>query len=186
MVSNDTVSEMKELELWLPVINWPKYLVSNFGRVTRNGKLLSLFPIIGYPSFNVISGTKRKSLRVHREVLRAFVGISPAGFHARHKDGNPSNCKLDNLEWGTGKENEHDKIKHGRIPYGDKNGSRKFPERLKRGSSNSNSKLTESKVRDARIRALKGESVHDMSIEFGVSVRGLYYAVERKTWRHVY
>lgn len=42
---------------------------------------------------------------VHRLVLMAFVGPPPAGYVCDHKDGSPSNNRLDNLEWVTHKEN---------------------------------------------------------------------------------
>lgn len=58
---------------------------------------------------------------VHRLVLETFIGGCPAGFICRHLDGNPKNNTLDNLCWGTYKENEADKIRHGTHPQGEKN-----------------------------------------------------------------
>lgn len=50
---------------------------------------------------------------VHRLVLEAFVGPCPEGMECRHLDGNPANNKLDNLKWGTRKENQDDSKRHG-------------------------------------------------------------------------
>ena len=50
---------------------------------------------------------------VHRLVLEAFVGPCPEGMECRHLDGNPGNNRLDNLAWGTPKENFADSMRHG-------------------------------------------------------------------------
>ena len=53
----------------------------------------------------------RKSWRVHRLVLLAFVGPSELG--VRHLDGDKLNNKLSNLAYGTQRENVHDSMRHG-------------------------------------------------------------------------
>lgn len=51
---------------------------------------------------------------VHALVLEAFVGPCPPGMEACHfPDRDPSNNRLDNLRWGTRKENYEDSVKHG-------------------------------------------------------------------------
>src|SRR4051812_17537545 len=74
---------------------------------------------------------------LHHLVLRAFVGPCPPGMECRHLDGDPTNNRLDNLAWGTPKQNSEDKIRHGT---------------QSRGLDRWNAKLTPSKVR--RIRRL--------------------------------
>jgi hypothetical protein len=54
-----------------------------------------------------------KTRRVHEIILLAFVGPKPPGLECRHLDGNPANCALSNLAWGTHLENEADKARHG-------------------------------------------------------------------------
>jgi hypothetical protein len=71
----------------------------------------------GYKRINLSDGQSRKSrkkkqLMVHHLVLRAFVGPCPAGMQTRHLDGNPANNRLDNLCWGTPKENAEDCARH--------------------------------------------------------------------------
>lgn len=51
--------------------------------------------------------------RVHELVLTTFVGPCPSGLECRHLDGNPARCALANLAWGTHRENEADKYRHG-------------------------------------------------------------------------
>jgi hypothetical protein len=63
---------------------------------------------------------KHYNKKIHLLVLRAFKGEAP-GMVARHLDGNPMNNRLDNLCWGTYKENSSDMIKHGRSQRGEKN-----------------------------------------------------------------
>jgi len=108
-------------ELWLPVNDWPAYEVSSGGNVRRNGKPIKVFyNNHGYLSFNVSrSNTSRKMLRLHREVAKLFVAPF-FGPLVRHLDGHKENCLPDNLAWGTSKDNEDDKLKHGRRMNGEK------------------------------------------------------------------
>lgn len=50
---------------------------------------------------------------VHHLVLEAFVGPRPVGLEALHGDGNPANNNVDNLRWGTRRENLYDAVAHG-------------------------------------------------------------------------
>lgn len=106
-------------EIWKPVIGWTSYQVSNLGRARGSRGILSLFVIKNYMAFNVVDREKRKSLRLHREVLRAFTG-KHNGFIVCHHDGNCRNNKLGNLKWGTHGENEEDKKRHKRNLAGER------------------------------------------------------------------
>jgi HNH endonuclease len=58
---------------------------------------------------------------VHKLVLETYVGPCPKGMVARHfPDRDPSNNRLENLQWGSRKENEEDKKVHGTYRSGDK------------------------------------------------------------------
>lgn len=48
-------------------------------------------------------------------VLETFIGERPEGKECCHKDGNPTNNHIENLYWGTSKENTADQILHGRL-----------------------------------------------------------------------
>jgi len=50
---------------------------------------------------------------VHRLVLETYVAACPEGMECRHLDSNPSNNNLNNLCWGTKKENNQDAVKRG-------------------------------------------------------------------------
>jgi len=125
--------------MWLPVVgNEGEYEISDEGHcrsldrtiVTAAytkffpGQLLS--PQIGtkgYPYVNLPiireDGTRhgrRIKRRIHLMVLESFVGLRPAGLHGLHRDGNPANCSLGNLYWGTPTQNSLDAVTHGTHP----------------------------------------------------------------------
>lgn len=58
--------------------------------------------------------------QVHKLVLMAFKGERPDGMVACHNDGNPSNNNIENLRWGTPKENTADMKRHGTLCFGEK------------------------------------------------------------------
>ena len=128
------------MEIWKPIVGYENiYEVSNYGNVRsldrfvktekkpRKGKILK--PRIdskgsGYRYTNLSYEGKIVKISVHVLVLEAFVCKRPNKFiHARHKDGDRTNPRLDNLEWGTISENMQDKVKHGTAQRGEK-GSR--------------------------------------------------------------
>lgn len=56
---------------------------------------------------------RRSKIWVHRLVLETFIGPNPPGLECRHRDGDPTNNRLENLVWGTRVENQHDRKRHG-------------------------------------------------------------------------
>ncbi len=62
---------------------------------------------------------KQKQFPVHQLVLLAYAGPHPEGKpHTRHLDGDPLNNRLENLVYGTAKENALDTVRHGRVRRG--------------------------------------------------------------------
>jgi hypothetical protein len=115
-------------------------------------------------------GKKRHS-PVHWIVATAFLGERPSGMQCRHLDGNPLNNRPSNLKWGTPRENQRDRFKHGTD---------------NRGVANGRSKLSESNVREIRRRYASGRiSQESLGKEFGVSQCMIGAIVLRKNWRHV-
>ena len=69
----------------------------------------------------------QKQFLVHRLVLFAFVGPCPKGMECRHfPDRDPTNNKLENLSWGTRKQNANDRNYHNTDNKGERNGSAKL------------------------------------------------------------
>jgi hypothetical protein len=93
------------------------YKVSTFGKIMscKTGKLRKSSRASKYGHLHVVlfKNKIKKYFLVHRLVLETFIGPCPPGMECRHLDGNPTNNKLNNLRWGTHKENIQDSIKHG-------------------------------------------------------------------------
>lgn len=172
------------LEQWRPVVGYEGlYEVSSHGRVRsvtrivlrRNGnpqtvKGMPRKPVCntyGYFAVVLSSPQKRETKSIHVLVLSAFVG--PAnGLHCRHLDGNKLNNHLSNLAYGTRKENEADKLRHGRRPHGELNGQ---------------SRLTSDNVRF--IREHPEMSGSKLASLFNVHPGTIGYVRRGETWRHV-
>jgi hypothetical protein len=116
-----------EEEIWKDI---PKYgglyEASNFGKIKRLYKYYKAKPFkilklckdrYGYLFVHLSKNCKIKSHTVHRLVLETFVGICPLGMQCRHIDGYKLNNRLDNLCWGTPKENSQDRTKH-KVSFG--------------------------------------------------------------------
>lgn len=109
------------------------YQVSNHGRVRslprttrfiRNGKeVQGAFPgkILsaavrhggGHLYVDLCKEGKVRKWYVHTLVLTAFVGPRPDGMECLHRDGDPTNNRVENLHWNTPSENRLDSVKHG-------------------------------------------------------------------------
>lgn len=106
-----------KIEIWKPIVGYDGYEVSNLGRVrsldridSRNhfikGKIISLNKRKGeYLSFSLCKNGKVKAVNVHRIVAQAFIPNPNNYSIVNHKDENPLNNCVDNLEWCTHKHN---------------------------------------------------------------------------------
>lgn len=103
-------------EIWKPVEELPeKYLVSNLGKIKYIGKYRDRGSEIipchkdkkGYLRINMWDGNNKKTISrtVHYLVARAFIDNPNNYLVINHKDENPSNNCVDNLEWYTYKYN---------------------------------------------------------------------------------
>ncbi len=187
-------------EEWRAVAGFPGYEASDLGRVrswrSRNGRgaakaprILSHGTIHGYPVVCMQGGAKGQHTRfVHALVLNAFVGPCPEGMECLHWDGCRENPKLENLRWGTPKENAADKERHGRIargerhgsatkphrvPRGDRHGSRIHPDRVARGERHGSKTKPESVLRGDKHWSRKHPKIYN-----GVRVENLRKALK--------
>lgn len=175
-------------ERWLPVVGYEGlYEVSDCGRVRvldrmvsrhhtgpylKRGHLLTPQPIrgprqCGHLKVVLYKGAVLKTHQIHRAVLEAFVGPCPSGMECRHLDGDARNNLLENLRWGTPRENREDQHRHGTSNRGERN----------RWSS-----LTAEQVRE--IRRLRGEGIYqkDVAKLFGVTRKAIHAIDRGKTW----
>ena len=100
--------EMEDIKL---IDFLPNTHISRDGRIWRNGreKKFTVGPI-GYEVVSFSTNNKTKTYYKHRLVLHAFVGECPFGCEALHINGNKLDNRLENLRWGTRKENVADSV----------------------------------------------------------------------------
>jgi hypothetical protein len=110
---------MKNETIWRPVRGLEdKYEVSNTGLVRRKAYLMKavVTPKGGHLQINL--GLHRRTY-VHRLVAEAFLGEPGENqIWVNHRNGNPSDNRVENLEWCTPGENiEHGYRHNGRVNY---------------------------------------------------------------------
>lgn len=152
---------------WKVIPTYPNYEVSNFGNVRRVGstKLLALSTKRGthpYQRAHLCQDGKARYILVHRLVLEAFIGPCPKGYQCLHLDNNPRNNRLDNLRWGTPKEN-HSTIN-------------------RKGERNPRAKLSAENI--AYIRSYTGPLI-DLVDQFNVSYKHITHIRSNITWKHL-
>ena len=105
------------------LIGIPNVILSKDGRVWRDCKEKKIsFNCDGYPVTTFSVNCKSKTFYIHQLLLKAFVRLPKKGEECLHKNGIRSDCRLENLSWGTRKENVADAIKHGTATVGERNG----------------------------------------------------------------
>lgn len=91
---------MKTIEEWKVIEDFPEYEVSSFGRIKRSNKFLTpTKKSDGYFKINLRLNKVPKTVYVHRIAAKAFVE-NPNNYNCvNHKDENKANNNADNLEW---------------------------------------------------------------------------------------
>ncbi len=146
----------------------PRIRRTTFGeRVYGGYEVKPIFNNHGYFVVNLTADKKRSQMPVHRVVLDSFVRTKEHGEVCRHLDGNKENNNINNLVWGTQKENVNDQLIHGTQRIGELNGS---------------SKLCESSVRYIRSTS---KTTEELSIELNVSSSCIKKARRCETWARV-
>lgn len=123
-----------------------RYEVSSWARVRRrsDGRHLSRSVLRsgGYPAVSL----NRQKIAVHLIVGPVFLGDPdpsiPGRPVIRHLNGDPTDCRPENLAWGSESENARDRVAHGRDAYARRdqcsNGHRYTPENTYRRPSKPN------------------------------------------------
>lgn len=144
------------------------YRISDRGRLwhTRFGRFLTPRRLShGYIGYTLARKGANRQVLAHRLVLEAFDGPCPEGHQGCHKNGDPTDNRIENLYWGAPKDNGADATRHGRT----------------RARS---AKLTEIEVR--KIRGEYGDApARDLAGRFGVTVPNIHYIGKNQVWQHV-
>jgi len=174
-----------EGEIWRFIEGFDdKYQVSNLGRVKSlipwskthtTERILRQGNLHGYYRVELYLNKKKISYGVHRLVGQAFIPNPNNLPYINHKNGRPSENYVENLEWVTPQQN---------IQHAFRTGLYDLEKR--KGEKNSQSKLTEEKVREIRqIYDGKENSYKTLGIKYGVSNTLIKYVVKKMYWKHV-
>lgn len=165
-------------EEWRVVVGWDDYEVSSLGRVrswknNRHGRSAqprilnpALHPL-GYARVGLSMGHAKRITKVHVLVAEAFYGSRPDGLEVRHLNGDPWDNRLENLRYGTPKENAKDQDLHGTRTRGTRQGS---------------NKLSEDDVRELRRLRNEGWPMSLLAKHFGICIANVHAIVHGRTW----
>ena len=97
----------KQIELWKPIPGYEGlYEVSSKGKIRKlwknSYKIKSQDTLRGYKKVTLFKNQVGKRFQVHRLVAQAFIPNPLKLPQVNHKDENPSNNNVENLEWCTG------------------------------------------------------------------------------------
>ena len=149
------------------------YEVSVDGRV-KNPRRNSILKPWSYPSGHLYVSLNGKKRQVRRLVLSTFGSPQPEGQECRHKDGDPRNNRIENLEWGTRTQNIFDYIEdHGR--HMNKNATpvdtaRQIKEELKNGDW---------------VWGKRTKYANTLSQKYGVSIHVIHDIQKERTFRYL-
>lgn len=162
--------------VWKTCIYNDSFEISNTGIVkriksrnkTNLGKLVAFRPGGSKKNYLRVS-LHNKDFYVHRLVLEHFVGRPPDKFsQCSHKDGNPQNNHISNLEWASPQANSKLKISHGTSG---------------KGEQNAMSILNDEKVKKMRDMYLRGTSAEKLSEIF--KIKNPLPPIMGRSWKHI-
>jgi hypothetical protein len=138
--------------------------------VTRKGQIVGKHGrFIGSPNKSgyLCVGYNRRQYTVHSLVLETYVGPRPRGAYGCHKNDNKLDNSLENLYWGTPRQNSLDCLRN-------------------KGTDHPMVKLTEEKVLKIRQLHEQGAGGYKTIAKlFDVSSGTIKDIIKRKTWNHI-
>jgi membrane-associated PAP2 superfamily phosphatase len=151
------------------VNNYPKYSISNLGRVRslHYGLLKPGRDGDGYLQVALYNSSGCKWFKVHRLVTEYFLGPRPRDMEVCHNNGIITDNRLCNLRYDTKAGNFADKKKHGTENFGTKNGQ---------------NILSETEVMKIVYLLKLGVYQKDIAREVGVSQATVSNIASGKTW----
>ena len=100
---------------WVPCAGYPNYLICREGYVSRNGKVLKPHrgDIQGHLNVRLWKNGRVHEEYIHRLVAKTFIP-NPMNYpFVGHLDDDKENNHVDNLAWGTHKDNYEDSVYNG-------------------------------------------------------------------------
>ena len=108
-------------EKWWYVDGAPEYMVSDYGRVwsKKSKKILKVKPMDkhGHMGVSLFVDGKPRYEYIHRVMAKAFVPNTNNDPIVRHLNDNPKDNFIENLQWGTQKDNIKDCINNGNAHF---------------------------------------------------------------------
>ena len=160
-------------EIWKPFPRNAGYTVSSHGRVIGpRGKILKTkIDRHGYKAFNCTVNKKHTTVKVCIAVLESHIGYKKhKKLVCRHLDDDKQNDCLENLCWGTQKENCQDRKDNASALFGERS---------------PHAKLTEKQVLSIRTQFSQGKTVKFLLKKFNVSETLIRLIINKKAWKHI-
>ena len=174
-------------EKWKIIEEFPKYLISNEGRIKILSTLEDKKVFVkddGYIATTLGNG-KQNYRYVHRLVAEAFVKNKHNKPQVNHINGIKGDNRAENLEWVTPSENIRHAIDTGLLKYKKKEEEIK-KSKYSKGEKISSSKLSPEEVIEIRVlweyREYKQTELADM---FNVDPRTINHVITRRQWKHI-
>lgn len=154
---------------YAPIPLYPEIIVSNCGTSvidTLTDRPVTISYSSGGYRIVIIPRQNQKKEYLHRLVLMAHAGMPEDGQIARHLDGNAMNNNIENLAWGTPRENSIDALRH--------------------GTARTCAFVDPDMIRDIRRRYhIDGMSQSALAAVYGVSQTTIGKIVRFDSWQHV-
>lgn len=157
---------------FIPIIGCENYWIAKSGQIysARTNRMMAQQINNTYLGLTLTRFGQVRRFNLHRLLLEHF-GDKPYAetkdLITRHLNGNPLDNRLENLAWGTKKDNYEDAVRHGTNTRGELMGT---------------SKLTEEAVREIRA---SDEWPRFLAKKFGVDKSLIWLMRTRKIWKHV-
>lgn len=134
----------------------------------------------GYGVFEFPAATTR----ANRVAYAIQTGVDPHPHLVLHSCDNPSCQRGEHLFLGDETLNAIDASIKGRLAFSERNGSRLYPEKLKRGSAHAHAKLTESQVQELRLAYTDGATCTALAAQYAVAMSTVARIVKGIGWAH--
>ena len=175
-------------EKWKIIEEFPKYLISNKGRIKILSTLEDKKVFVkddGYIATGLTKNKKDYYRYVHRLVAESFVNNKHGKSQVNHINGIKGDNRADNLEWVTPAENIRHAIDTGLLKYKKKEKEIKTS-KYSKGEEVNGSKLTPEEVIEIRVLwELREFKQVELAEKFGVDNSTINDIIRRKRWKHI-